>query len=98
MLDENGSIKTLNLSNCRINASNLTLIAGALTKPNNQLLITLDIRDNPIEDPQYKVLFGLLQNNKSLIHLNYTLYDEHNIHHLEGYRKMYADGMTEAQI
>jgi len=48
MIDENSTITSLIVRNCKINASNLSLIAGALTKENNQFMTNLDIRDNPI--------------------------------------------------
>ena len=75
MIDENETIKTLVLRHCNINGKALSTIADALTKTENKNLQNLDIRDNPIQDPQYKVLFGLLQNNDSLLEIEYTLYD-----------------------
>ena len=75
MIDENETIKTLVLRHCNINGKALGIIADALTKTENKNLRSLDIRDNPIQDPQYKVLFGLLQNNDSLFDIEYTLYD-----------------------
>ena len=56
----------------------------------NSNLKTLDIRNNPIQDGQYKTLFGLLQNNKSIQTIEYTLYDEENIKRLEKF-KFYQD-------
>mmetsp|Transcript_7496 Transcript_7496/g.9066 ORF Transcript_7496/g.9066 Transcript_7496/m.9066 type:complete len:140 (+) Transcript_7496:140-559(+) len=60
MIDENDTIKELKLRECKINAKTLSELAGVLTKSCNEHLKILDIRDNPIEDEQYKVLFGLL--------------------------------------
>ena len=86
MVDENGSLKTLKVRNCKINASTLTILAGALTKACNENLRCLDISDNPIQDSQYKMLFGLLQNNQSLTVLEYTLYDDENRKNLKKFR------------
>ena len=55
------------------------MIADALTKKNNRNLTTLDIRKNPIQDSQLKVLFGLLQNNKDILDIKYDLYDHENL-------------------
>ena len=63
MIEENYTIKHLILRDCKINGKSLSVIAGALTNKSNANLQKLDIQDNPIQDPQYKVLFGLLQNN-----------------------------------
>lgn len=78
MIDDNNTITNLILRNCNINGNTLNKIAEALTKDNNKNLIMLDITDNPIQDPQLKVLFGLLQNNGTLLEVKYTLYDEAN--------------------
>ena len=75
MIDENDSIKHLVLRHCNINGNTLTEIADSLTKTKNENLTKLDIRDNPIQDEQYKVLFGMLQNNKTLLNVEYTLYE-----------------------
>lgn len=60
MIDENDTITNLVLRHCNINGNTLNKLAEALTKTTNKNLTTLDIQDNPIQDPQLKVLFGLL--------------------------------------
>ena len=87
MIDENSTIKELRLRDCKINAKTLTELAGVLTKTQNQHLIHLDIRDNPIQDEQYKLLFGLLQNNHTILNIEYTLYDEENIKKYNEFRE-----------
>ena len=47
---------------------------------------SIDIRNNPILDPQYKVLLSLTMNNMSLKSIEYTLYDEANIHAVEVFK------------
>ena len=88
MLDENSTIKELKLRDCKINAKTLTAISGALTKSCNEHLIRLDIRDNPIQDEQYKILFGLLQSNHTILNVDYTLYVEENINSLKKFREL----------
>ena len=60
MIEENNTISKLVLQDCKINGKALAVIAGALTSQSNRNLKVLDIQHNPIQDPQYKVLFGLL--------------------------------------
>jgi len=60
MIDENDTIESLILQECNMNGNTLSTIAGALTKKNNRNLTFLDLRKNPIQDAQLKVLFGLL--------------------------------------
>jgi len=93
MIDANNTLKCLKLRNCKINGNTISILAGALTKKGNENLVALDIRDNPIQDEQYKVLFGLLQNNLTLLHLYYTLYNEENVKKLDEYKKLQAEGL-----
>ena len=79
MIDENDTLECLVLQECNINGNTLSVIADALTKKNNRNLTTLDIRKNPIQDSQLKVLFGLLQNNKDILDIKYDLYDHENL-------------------
>ncbi len=60
MIDENETLKELILRRCMLNGRALSILADALTKTTNKNLKTLDITENPIQDEQYKVLFGLL--------------------------------------
>ena len=98
MIDENDTIKSLKVQNCKINAQTLTMLAGALTKSENANLTSLDIRDNPIQDEQYKILFGLLQNNASIMQLDYTLYDDENIKKLQEFRLLNDEGLSVTDI
>lgn len=79
MIDENQTIQRLILQNCNINAKTLNMIADALTQIKNSNLLLLNIRKNPIQDPQYKVLYGLLMCNQSIEEILYTLYEEENL-------------------
>lgn len=79
MIDENDTIESLILQECNMNGNTLSTIAGALTKKNNRNLTFLDLRKNPIQDAQLKVLFGLLQNNRDILDIKYDLYDEENL-------------------
>ena len=90
MLDDNQAIETLVLRNCRINTKGLNLICNYLARNQKQHLLVLDIRDNPIPDPQYKMLFSLLQNNQTLIDIKYSLVDEENSEKLKVFRKKIA--------
>jgi hypothetical protein len=40
------------------------------------------------------VLFGLLQQNKTLRHIEYSLVDEENITKLENFKKMVSEGIS----
>lgn len=93
MIDKNDTIRKLALRDCQLNAKGLALIADALTKKNNENLCHLDIQNNPIDDPQLKILFGLLQNNESLDRVDYSLYDEANIKKLEDFKKFHEEGL-----
>lgn len=98
MIDENNTIKTLCLRKCKLNGSSLTMIADALTKTENTNLTHLDFTDNHfIQDPQLKVLFGLLQNNSSIRSIEYTLQDEHNHHNLVKLKQMHKEGLSAAE-
>ena len=95
MIDENNTIKELRLSNCKLNGSALTMLADSLTKTTNENLTHLDFRENHyIQDPQLKVLFGLLQNNSSIRSIEYTLQDEHNHNNLLKLKEFHEDGMS----
>ena len=63
MIDDNQTIERLLLKNCYINGNTLNIIADALACSANSNLLYLDIRNNPIQDPQYKVLYSLLNCN-----------------------------------
>jgi Ran GTPase-activating protein (RanGAP) involved in mRNA processing and transport len=82
MLDQNQTIETLVLRNCKINTKGLNTLCNNLASLQNPNLLHLDIRDNPIPDPQFKMLFSLLQNNSSLIDIEYTLNDHENMEKL----------------
>lgn len=69
------------------------MIGAALSNPNNQNLRYLDISDNPIEDPQYKVLFGILHHNQALLSVEYTLYDEENHKWMQMYKQLQKEQM-----
>ena len=76
VIDNNKTIQKLVLQYCNINAKTLNIIADSLTRDGKSHLLILDIRNNPIQDPQYKVLYGLLMNNESLLRIYYTLLEE----------------------
>ena len=80
MIDGNNTLKNLVLQRCHINGNTLNLIADALTRDSNSNLKSVDIRDNPIQDPQYKVLLGLMQANERLDLIQYTLNEPENLH------------------
>lgn len=61
MIDENQTINEIRLRDCKLNGASLTKLAGALCTTNNTNLTRLDFSENRfIQDPQLKVLFGLL--------------------------------------
>jgi len=66
MIDGNDTLHHLVLQRCHINGNTLNLIADALTRDGNSNLKSVDIRENPIQDPQYKVLLGVMQANEGL--------------------------------
>ena len=68
--------------------------AGTITNAGNQNLIFLDIRNNPIQDPQYKVLYGLLMNNSSILRIEYTLMEEKNLEMIEEFKSLQEQGYT----
>lgn len=86
MIAENDTLQHLVLQNCNINGNTLNVIADALTRNSKQNMKSIDIRNNPILDPQYKVLLSLTMNNTSLKSVEYTLYDEANIHAVEVFK------------
>ena len=86
MLDDNHTIEKLVISNCKINNKGLNAICNHLASTQHKTLLELDIRDNPIPDPQFKMLFSLLQNNDYLVEIKYTLNDEDNIKKLETFK------------
>ena len=92
MIDENDTLESLILQDCNINGNTLSSIADALTKKNNRNLKFLDIRKNPIQDTQLKVLFGLMQNNKDILEIKYDLYDEQNLKKVEKFKAMKEEG------
>lgn len=85
VIDNNETIQKLVLQYCNINAKTLTIIADTLTRDGKSHLLILDIRNNPIQDPQYKVLYGLLMNNESILRIYYTLLEEENLEMLKGF-------------
>ena len=85
MIDENHTIESLVLQNCKINAKGLNAICNHLASHKNDHLTVLDIRENPIPDPQFKMLFSLLQNNNSLVDIRYTMNDDENVKKLEDF-------------
>ena len=88
MIDDSETIQRLVLQNCNINGKTLNIIADALTKTGNSNLLLLDIRKNPIQDPQYKILYGLLMSNQSLHSIKYTLYEESNLKMLNEFQNL----------
>ena len=60
MINMNETIETLILRNCKINTQGLNHICNHLALSTNKNLKFLDIRDNPIPDPQLKMLLALL--------------------------------------
>ena len=99
MIDENDTIKNLILRNCKLTGNNLLLLAGALTQSNNEHLIKLDIRENlSIQDAQYKVLFGLLQQNTFILEIQYDLVNEENLESLKLFRELHEQGKKAIDI
>ena len=98
MIDENDTLESIVLQECNINGNTLSKIADALTKKNNRNLTMLDIRKNPIQDQQLKVLFGLLQNNRSILDIKYSLYEEENMKKYEKFYSMQNEGADLLQI
>lgn len=90
MIDDNETIERLILQNCNINGKTLNIIADALTCTANSNLLLLDIQKNPIQDPQYKVLYGLLMSNESIETIKYTLYEESNLQMLREFQSLLA--------
>ena len=92
MIDDNETIERLILQNCNINGKTLNIIADALTCSTNSNLLLLDIQKNPIQDPQYKVLYGLLNCNESIETIKYTLYEESNLVMLREFQNLQSLG------
>lgn len=94
LIEKNKTMQKLVLQYCNINARTLNLIAQTITNAGNQNLIFLDIRNNPIQDPQYKVLYGLLMNNSSILRIEYTLMEEKNLEMIEEFKSLQEQGYT----
>ena len=92
MIDGNNTLQHLILQKCHINGNTLNLIADALCRDSNSNLKTVDIRENPIQDPQYKVLLGLMQANERLDSIEYTLNDQDNLHAVEQFKGLLKEG------
>jgi hypothetical protein len=94
MIDENNSLETLILKNCKLKVNGLLLLADVLTKITSPPITHLDISENyTIQDPQYKVLLGLLNHNKTLLHIEYTLVDEENIEKRKKFTELQEQGV-----
>jgi len=85
MIHETKTVKHLVLSNCKISAKGLNIICSFLSSEEAFHIRSIDIQNNPIPDPQLKILFSLLQRNKQLLEVKYTLTDHENIQHLARY-------------
>lgn len=77
-IDSYANLKSLNVKQNKISSFGLVFLCTALSNPQIKIEF-LDIRDNVISDDSLKVLFGLLNGNKYLEKIEYTVTEVKNI-------------------
>jgi Ran GTPase-activating protein (RanGAP) involved in mRNA processing and transport len=100
ILKENTSIETVLLQRNSITFEGLQLLCGALinTSENNVTIREIDIRFNMIEDSQLKVLYAVIQKNKDLRRIKYTLNVKENETKFNLFHKLKEQGKNADEI